>query len=71
MREEDRIQYDQEIAYAQQQLDAKERSLQDAMRSGLSPQGVESFRRSIDEYRSKLAQAIGRKNSDYYGRHGD
>lgn len=71
MLESDRIQYDQEIASAERELAGQEQRLQDAIRNGVSPQGIESFRKGVSEYKSRLATARSKKASDYYNMNSD
>jgi Skp family chaperone for outer membrane proteins len=71
MLEDDRRQYDSEIANAEKELANQEQRLQDAIRSGVSPEGIRSFERSVSEYRSRLSLAQSRKASDYYNMNSD
>jgi len=68
MLESDRIQYDREIESAQRDVENYERRLQDAIQSGVSSNGLDSYRRDLEKFRLNLRQAIHNKNTDYYGR---
>ncbi len=71
MLEDDRRQYDSEIATAERDLANQEQRLQDAIRNGVSPEGIRSFERGVSEYRDRLAVARSRKASDHYNMNSD
>ena len=62
---------DELLRLIQDDTTRQEQRLQDAIRSGVSPEGIRSFERSVSEYRSRLSLAQSRKASDYYNMNSD